>query len=113
LISGVVRRASLERLRRGVVVRAGPLSVRYAAGDGPGAEVAYAIRRRGGSAVARNRCRRRLRACLQQADRAGALAPGIYLIGVRDEAVGATYRELEIWMSQAIEALARRNETAR
>jgi ribonuclease P protein component len=112
LISGVVRRASLERLRRGVVVRAGPLSVRYAPGEGPAAEVAYAIRRRAGSAVARNRCRRRLRAWVHQADRAGSLPPGVYLIGVRDEAVGATYRELESWMRQAIEALARKNETA-
>jgi ribonuclease P protein component len=113
LISGVARRSSLELLRRGVVVRAGPLSVRYAPSDGEAAEVAYAIRRSGGSAVARNRCRRRLRACLEQLDRAGGLAAGVYLIGVRDEAVEAPYRELEIWMSQAIEALARRNETAR
>ena len=113
MITGVARRASLERLRRGVVVRAGPLSVRYVAGDGPGAEVAYAIRRSSGSAVARNRCRRRLRACLQAVDRVGALAPGIYLIGVRDEGVGATYRDLENWMSQAIEALARWNGAAR
>ena len=94
-------------------MRAGPLTVRYAPGDGPAAEVAYAIRRSGGTAVARNRCRRRLRACLQEADRQGALAPGVYLIGVRDEAVGATYRDLETWMSQAIEALARQNETTR
>jgi ribonuclease P protein component len=113
LISGVARRSSFDLLRRGVVVRAGPLSVRYAPSDRPAAEVAYAIRRSGGSAVARNRCRRRLRACLQQVDRGGALAPGVYLIGVRDEAVGAPFRELEKWMSQAIEALARRNEEQR
>ena len=94
-------------------MRAGPLSVRYAPSGRPAAEIAYAIRRSGGTAVARNRCRRRLRAWLQQADRDGVLAPGVYLIGVRDEAVGAPYRELEKWMSQAIEALARRNEEQR
>jgi ribonuclease P protein component len=113
LISGVARRASLELLRSGVSVRSGPLSVRYAPTGGPGAEVAYAIRRSGGSAVLRNRCRRRLRACLRQVDQRGDLRPGVYLIGVRDEAVQAAYQELEKWMSQAIEALARRNEGTR
>jgi ribonuclease P protein component len=87
--------------------------VRYAPTGGPAAEVAYAIRRSSGSAVVRNRCRRRLRACLYQVDRRGDLAPGVYLIGVRDEAVEAAYQELEKWMSQAIEALARRNEETR
>jgi ribonuclease P protein component len=110
LISGVARRASLELLRRGITVRAGPLSVRYAPSGGAVAEVAYAIRRSGGSAVRRNRCRRRLRECLRQVDQRGGLRPGVYLIGVRDEAVEAAYQELEKWMSQAIEALARRNE---
>jgi hypothetical protein len=41
------------------------------------------------------------------------LRPGVYLVGVRDEAVEAAYQELEKWMSQAIEALARRNEGIR
>ena len=113
MISGVARRASLGLLRRGVTVRAGPLSVRYAPTDGPLAEVAYAIRRSGGSAVVRNRCRRRLRACVREVDQQAGLKPGIYLIAVRDEAVTAAYQELEKWMSQAIEALARRIEETR
>ena len=73
-------------------------------------EMAYAIRRSGGTAVSRNRCRRRLRASWRSSTSDGGLAPGVYLIGVRDEAVEAPYQELEKWMSQAIEALARRNE---
>ena len=94
-------------------MRAGALSVRYAPSGHSAAEIAYAIRRSAGTAVARNRCRRRLRAILAQVDRDGGLAPGVYLIGVRDEAVAAPYRELEKWMSQAIEALARQNEEQR
>jgi len=84
--------------------------VRYAPTEGPAAEVAYAIRRSGGSAVVRNRCRRRLRACVRGLDQRCGLRPGVYLIAVRDEAVESAYQELERWMSQAIEALARRNE---
>ena len=91
-------------------MRAGALTIRYAPSGHSAAEVAYAIRRSGGTAVARNRCRRRLRAILAQFDRDGGLAPGVYLIGVRDEAVGAPHRDLEKWMSQAMQALARRNE---
>ena len=87
--------------------------MRYAPTGGDAAEVAYAIRRSAGSAVKRNRCRRRLRACLGSIDQRVGLAPGVYLIGVRDEAVEAAYQELEKWMSRAIEALARQNEASR
>ena len=87
--------------------------MRYAPTSGDAAEVAYAIRRSAGSAADRNRCRRRLRACLRALDQRTGVRPGIYLIGVRDEAVVAAYQELENWMSQAIEALARRNEESR
>ena len=113
LITGVARRASFGALKSGFTVRAGLLSVRYAPTSGDAAEVAYAIRRSAGSAVVRNRCRRRLRACLRALDERTGVRPGIYLIGVRDEAVEAAYQELEMWMSQAIEALARRNEGSR
>ena len=113
MIAGVARRASFEALKSGFTVRAGPLSVRYAPTSSDAAEVAYAIRRSAGSAVVRNRCRRRLKACLRALDERTGVRPGIYLIGVRDEAVEAAYQELEMWMSQAIEALARRNEGPR
>ncbi len=60
--------------------RRGPLSLRFTPG-GDEARVAYAIGRNAGGAVRRNRIRRRLRAVVAELDRAGALAPGAYLIG--------------------------------
>jgi ribonuclease P protein component len=54
--------------------------------------VAFAIARRLGTAVARNRLRRRLRALL--AGRAAELPPGLYLIGARPAAVSAGFSRL-------------------
>lgn len=48
-----------------------------------------------GSAVVRNRVRRRLRAALQAAEAAGLVPAGDYLIGARSEAAACTYAELE------------------
>ncbi|HAS09839.1 MAG TPA: ribonuclease P protein component, partial [Acidimicrobiaceae bacterium] len=45
----------------------------------PGARVAYAVSKKVGSAVVRNRVRRRLRPVMDDLDAAGALAPGGYL----------------------------------
>lgn len=53
-------------------------------------QVAFAIGKPVGSAVVRNRLRRRLRAAMADFERAGELAPGLYLVGVRPE--GATLR---------------------
>lgn len=46
------------------------------------ARVAFAIGRAHGSAVDRNRLRRRLRAALREQASIGALAPGWYLLGI-------------------------------
>jgi ribonuclease P protein component len=54
--------------------------------------VAFAIARRLGTAVARNRLRRRLRALL--ARRAAELPPGLYLIGARPAAMSAGFTRL-------------------
>ena len=62
------------------------------AGDPP--RVAFAIGRTVGSAVARNRLRRRLRALCQR--RRAEFAPGhSYLIGARPGAGAATFQELD------------------
>jgi ribonuclease P protein component len=58
----------------------------------PERRVAFAIARRLGTAVARNRLRRRLRALL--ASRAAELPPGLYLIGARPAAMSAGFTRL-------------------
>lgn len=67
--------------------------------DVPAARAAFAISRKVGNAVTRNRVRRRLRAILRDLDRADAtagsgLAPGAYLVSVRPEAADLPYRRL-------------------
>lgn len=66
-------------------MRSGPLSVRYvedAAAVPP--RVAFAIPRKVGTAVIRNRVRRRLRALVRERD----LVPGLYLVRVAPAAAG-------------------------
>jgi ribonuclease P protein component len=64
-------------------------------------EVAYAINRQVGSAVVRNRLRRRLRAIVSE--QASSLPVGAYV--VRTGPVGASmgFNELKVAMSQALE----------
>jgi ribonuclease P protein component len=56
--------------------------------------VAYAVGRGVGSAVIRNRVRRRLRALVTEAARDGAMAPGSYLIAAHAPAAERSYAEL-------------------
>ena len=57
------------------------LALTYAPLDA-GAQVAFAIPRKVGGAVVRNRARRRVRALLDERARHGALRPGAYLVHV-------------------------------
>ncbi len=57
--------------------------------------VAFAIGRPVGSAVTRNRLRRRLRALLAEVD----LPSGLYLVGARPDAAGLTYQDLSASVS--------------
>jgi ribonuclease P protein component len=63
---------------------------------GADVRVAYAVGRRVGPAVVRNRVRRRLREAVRELDRStpGGLACGAYLVSVRPEAASQSYREL-------------------
>lgn len=61
-------------------------------GTGGAPRVAYAVGRRFGGAVERNRCRRRLRAVAGEL--AGELAPGDYLVGAGRGAQQLPFREL-------------------
>lgn len=65
--------------------------------DDPAAEpprVAFAVGRAVGSAVTRNRVRRRLRAALAELDRRNAVPAGWYLVGATPNAANATYSSL-------------------
>lgn len=65
--------------------------------------VAFSIGRKAGTAVERNRLRRRLRAILR--DLAPPLQPGAYLIGVAPPATQLPFEELRTTVMRAIEAV--------
>jgi len=72
-------------------------------GEGP-PEVAFAIGRRVGGAVVRNRLRRRLR----DLARASALPSGAWLISAGPGAATAPFRELAAWWHGAVAELTAR-----
>jgi ribonuclease P protein component len=75
-------RATFAALREGRRGHAGPLRVTWVPGpDADPPRVAFAIGRRVGPAVARNRIRRQLRAVVNEL--AAGLAPGAYLVAYR------------------------------
>jgi ribonuclease P protein component len=102
LIGSVGDRATFDALARdGRRGRQGPVTVSYLPAEaaprpsGDRVRVAYAIGRRVGPAVTRNRVRRRLREAVRALDRAsGGLPAGAYLVSVRPSAAGASYAAL-------------------
>ncbi|HEX3426933.1 MAG TPA: ribonuclease P protein component [Acidimicrobiales bacterium] len=83
----------------------GPITITFvAAADGTPPRVAYAIGRRVGPAVVRNRLRRQLRAIV--AELAPTLHPGMYLIGATPAAPPLSYRELRQVVVRAAAAVA-------
>lgn len=73
-----------------------------AAADGTRPRVAFAIGRRVGTAVLRNRVRRRLRGSLSVLAADGALPAGAYLISAGPAAAGAPYGQLHAMVSTAV-----------
>ena len=71
---------------------------------GEPARVAFAIGRRVGGAVERNRLRRRLRAALAETE----LAPGSYLVSAGPEAAHLSGAELRSTLTDALTMLAER-----
>lgn len=65
--------------------------------------MAYAIGKVAGSAVRRNRIRRRLRAAIRELEAEGALPPGAYLVGAGPEALTMPYAELRHTLRALIE----------
>ena len=85
-------------------MRRGPITVTWLAGDpAEPPRVAYAIGRRAGGAVVRNRIRRRLRAIVREV--AAQLRPGAYLVGASAGAASLSYRDLRATVCQALRAL--------
>jgi ribonuclease P protein component len=106
LIRPVRGRAAFGRFRsEGRRVRRGALAVTFVPGpDEAEVGVAYAIGTGVGSAVVRNRLRRRLRHILAEAPE-GLLAPGAYLVQANPPAARLTYKELSTILMGALEAL--------
>jgi ribonuclease P protein component len=95
-------RTTFDTLRRsGHRGRRGPISVTFVAGDVDRVpRVAYAVGRRVGGAVVRNRLRRRLRAAV--ADSAGSIPPGAYLVSAGRDAVDLPYQDLKAYVTAAM-----------
>lgn len=85
--------------------QSGPLRVSYA--QDPDAEpqvaVAFAIGRKVGNAVARNRIRRRLRVLVDKSS--PPLAPGLYLIRCGFETESLSYEQLQHHLQRALDQL--------
>lgn len=67
--------------------------------------MAYAIGKAVGGAVVRNRIRRRLRVLVDEAEQAGMLTPGLYLVGVRSEATAVSFDGLRRHLHLALAGL--------
>jgi ribonuclease P protein component len=85
--------------------RRGPIRVAFVSfrprRDEPELQIAYAIGRRCGNAVQRNRLRRRLRAAVREV--AGGTRPGKYLVHGSAEVAGLGYPEMVRGVGQAMD----------
>jgi ribonuclease P protein component len=99
----ITDRATFESFKRsGRFARSGPVSVVYLDDDGDRARVAYAVGRRAGGAVERNRLRRRLRAVVRTIESDGELRSGAYLVAPRREAADLGHMELTRTLREAM-----------
>jgi ribonuclease P protein component len=90
-------RATFEKLQRsGRRARRGSVTVVYLPAAERPARVAFAINRKVGNAVVRNKVRRRLRSIVAELDREASdgLTAGTYLLTVRPEVTQLAYRDL-------------------
>jgi ribonuclease P protein component len=101
-VGSIRSRRTFEALKRSTCRgRSGPLAVSFVeqpAWSRP--EVAYAINRQIGSAVVRNRLRRRLRAIVSE--QAASLPVGAYVVRTGPGGTSLGYDELRVAMSQAL-----------
>lgn len=115
MIAPIRDRRTFEALRaRGIRARSGPLAATFLGEvDGTAVRVAYAIPKRAGGAVQRNRVRRRLRALVAQAtgDPAHPFPPGALVVTAGPEAAHRSSEELRIDVERLLTALERRWST--
>jgi ribonuclease P protein component len=108
LIERIQGRATFRRFgssaRR---VRRGPITLVIAERDaGDAAGLAFAISRRVGGAVVRNRLRRQLRAIARDIDHRSPVPPAWYLVVVHPGAADSTYESLSAALHDAFAAAA-------
>ncbi len=110
LIRPVTDRATFAAFRGGARrVRRGPLTVTFLPGaSGEPVRVAYAVGRRVGGAVERNRLRRRLRAVVSELE--GQLRSGAYLVSAGPEAKSVSFAELRAMLASVIADLNDRSD---
>ena len=102
LIWRIRDRATFEALSSGRRRRRGPISMTFLPGDpSMPPRVAYAVGKRVGPAVVRNRVRRRLRAATV-AHRAELQPGGAYLFGAAPAAATTTFAEIDAAMGELL-----------
>ena len=106
----VTDRATFEALRHdGKRARSGSVSVVFLDDGGDRARVAYAVGRRIGGAVERNRLRRRLRSAVSVIESEAGLSPGAYLVAPSRETSKLEYEELVSTVHRAVRRVHREN----
>ncbi len=107
-VGSVRSRRTFEELRhRGARGRSGPLTVSFLKQPSwSRVEIAYAVSRRAGSAVVRNRLKRRLRAIVSEYAR--SLPAGIYVVGAGPGGALLGFDELKVAMDEAFEKATKR-----
>lgn len=114
MINRLSRREDFQTLRReGHAVQYGPLQVIHHVQDEPpsGVRVAFAIGRSVGTAVTRNRTRRRLRSVMNDlATENDGLPAGDYLIRVNPSGANANSRDLRVYIETAMNLLRDKEE---
>lgn len=107
LIWRVNRRRTFAAMRDAPSGRYGGLTVSWLGGrDEEPLRVAFAIGKKVGGAVERNRARRRLRSLMRELS--GSLPRGSYLIGMQPSAARLGYQELNTALVHALHAATRR-----